>query len=476
MFSLFAPPETRQSVAFIENFRTSLFPWVLAPIGTSKALPVTFAPHQHGGASDWIRKTQKAGRNVALLMAETHGAVTGVKLVRGHLRGTRHFGVKLLASHVAKLDQFKPAPFLRINIGHWVYVAWRLMNECPVEAVEAVEDRVAKQLGGKGLRHFIPVAGTMYQGAMARLECLYKDRISVLTDFATPQVTLATKKGGDAPAALFTSAATITQQSTDWLWPNVFPAGALSLLSGQPKAGKTQVSLDCAARISAGLGWPTGERCATGGVAIFEVEDMGASSIVPRLVAAGADLSRIVIRDAQGGALDISEQMPRVASELAAVGGVRLLVLSPLLAFFGTGVSDDATIRRRLRPLLEWAANTGAAVLGIVHPPKRPGNNLEAQFAGADTYRRAARAAWVVMPDPADNAAADAEQKRRLLVCAGINAAADDLRLRFRIEGVEVDGIGASRIAWERGGGGVDRRSNVVKLDDRRKERRHEDA
>ena len=105
MFSLFAPRDCRQAVAFLEGLRSSLFPWTLiATGGNGRAPVVTFTPQLHGAAGDWIMKMQRQRRNVLLLMAETHGAVTGVKLMRGHLRGTRHFGVKVTTANVTLTD------------------------------------------------------------------------------------------------------------------------------------------------------------------------------------------------------------------------------------------------------------------------------------------------------------------------------------------------------------------------------------
>jgi putative DNA primase/helicase len=446
MFSLFAPRDCNQAIAFLEHFRTSLFPWTLIATGRGRAQVVTFTPQLHGAAADWIMKMQRQSRNVLLLMAETHGSVTGVQLVRGHLRGTRHFGVKLLLSQTEALEKFTPKPFLRLEAGDRLYAAWRFINEVPIERAEALATTVAARLGGVSLGHMTPLPGLIHEDAKVELAHLYKDRLNVLTDFSKPAETTLEAA---TPPSFFTAASTITAEPESWLWPGVVPSGALTLLSGQPKAGKTQITLDAAARISAGLPWPTGETSEAGRVAVFELEDKAESSIVPRLTAMGADIRNVVVRDAKDGPLNLAEDMGKVAASLDQLGGVRLLTLSPLLAFFGQAATDDAEVRRRLRPLLEWAATNGTAVIGVLHPPKRSGQSLEAQFAGADTYRRAARAAWVVAPDATDKEP-DVKRKRRALMCAGINGAADDLRLFFRIKGVEVDGIETSRIVWQR--------------------------
>jgi hypothetical protein len=445
MFSLFAPRDCRQAVAFLEHFRTSLYPWTLIATGRGRAQVVTFPPQLHGAASAWIMKMQRQGRDVLLLMAETHGSVTGVQLVRGHLRGTRHFGVKLLLSQTEALKEFTPKPFLRLEAGGRLYAAWRFINEVPIERAEALAARVAAQLGGVKLGHLLPLPGIVNEGAKVELIHLIKDRLNVLTDFAEP-----TPPASEAssPASIFTQASTITAEAENWLWPGVVPSGALTLISGQPKAGKTQITLDAAARISAGLDWPLGEPCDAGRAAVFELEDKASSSIVPRLLAAGAVINNILVRDGKDGPINLAEDMVKVAAALQQTGGVRLLTLSPLLSFFGQAATDDTEVRRRLAPLLTWAAETGTAIIGVLHPPKRPGQSLEAQFAGADTYRRAARAAWVVAPDATDKEP-DAKRKRRALMCAGINGASDDLRLFFRIKGVEVNGIETSRIDWQ---------------------------
>ena len=140
--------------------------------------------------------------------------------------------------------------------------------------------------------------------------------------------------------------------------------------------------------------------------------------------------------------------MAVLTAQADAMGGVRLVALSPILAFFGKSVGgDDTAVRARLAPLLLWAARNQVAVLGLLHPAKNAGRALEAQFAGADAYRRAARSAFVAMPDPGDPNPVE-KRKRRVLVCAGVNGWSDDQRCFYRIEGATVDGRSTSRVVW----------------------------
>jgi putative DNA primase/helicase len=251
------------------------------------------------------------------------------------------------------------------------------------------------------------------------------------------------------PAFVSASAKVDPGKATAWLWPGVLPLGALTLLTGQPKAGKSTIAVAMAAVTSAGGVWPTGERCKPGNVLLLEVEDSFSDTQL-RLAAAGADLRRVVVRDREQGPIDLStvEGMAVLTGQADAMGGSRLVVLSPVLAFFGKSVGgDDAALRQRIAPLLLWAARNKVSVLGLLHPAKNAGKGLESQFAGADAYRRAARSAFVVMPDASDPNPVE-KLKRRVLVCAGINGASDDFRLFYRIQGATVDGQSTSRVAW----------------------------
>jgi len=247
----------------------------------------------------------------------------------------------------------------------------------------------------------------------------------------------------EAPALTTAAIPADPSRATAWLWPGVLPLGALTLLTGQPKMGKSTIAVAMAAAVSSGGTWPTGEDCAPGGVILIETEDSFTDTQL-RLMAAGADLRRVMVRDREAGPLDLStaEGMAALHGQASAMGGVRLLVLSPLLSFFGKSVGgDDTAIRGRLAPLLQWAAHHRVAVLGLMHPAKNAGRGLEAQFAGADGYRRAARSAFVAMRDPSDS-------NRRVLVCAGVNGASGDFGLFFGIEGAEAAGQQTSRVIW----------------------------
>ena len=71
----------------------------------------------------------------------------------------------------------------------------------------------------------------------------------------------------------------------------------ISLFGGQPGCGKTIVLLDIVATVTTGRDWPDGAKNTSGpkDVILLASEDGEADTIKPRLIAAGADMKRIIV-------------------------------------------------------------------------------------------------------------------------------------------------------------------------------------
>jgi putative DNA primase/helicase len=57
--------------------------------------------------------------------------------------------------------------------------------------------------------------------------------------------------------------------------------------------GKTTIAMKMAATVSTGGAWSDGSRCAPGNVIIWSGEDDPTDTLVPRLIASGADRTRV---------------------------------------------------------------------------------------------------------------------------------------------------------------------------------------
>lgn len=253
------------------------------------------------------------------------------------------------------------------------------------------------------------------------------------------------------PALALRLAAAIDMRPVSWVWPGRIAAGKLTLIAGAPGAGKSQVALAIAAAVTIGARWPCSDHVApAGGVVICAAEDNADDTIVPRLVAAGADRDRVCIvaavhEEGRRRALDLSAHLAVIDDALEARNDVRLIVLDPVTSYMGRIDSHRVTdVRGVLEPLADMAARRGVAILAITHPPKAGGTAAMHRFVGSGAYIAVARSAYLLARDPDSD-----DEHRRLFLPVKSNLAPLGKGLALRLEQTIVaDGIVASRIAW----------------------------
>ena len=237
----------------------------------------------------------------------------------------------------------------------------------------------------------------------------------------------------------------VEPERVSWLWPGRLPLGKLSVLDGDPGLGKSAVTLDLAARVSAGLELPDGELCEPAGVVLLSAEDGLADTIRPRLDAAGADTGRIVglspmvEGSSSGQPISIPKDLNMIERAIGRVGA-SLVVVDPLMAFLsgGTDSHKDQDIRRVLTPLASLAERTRAAVLVVRHLNKAAGGNTLYRGGGSIGIIGAARSGLVIAPDPED-------PEPRLLAANKHNLSKAASSLVFHV-GTSTNG--AARVVW----------------------------
>jgi len=164
---------------------------------------------------------------------------------------------------------------------------------------------------------------------------------------------------------------TVRPRKLEWLWASRVPAGKITILTGKPQIGKSLISLDLAARVSSGKILPgDGRARRPASVVLMTAEDDIEDTVVPRLMAAGADLDNILVISSIAGRWPLLGDVHALAKTMERNKAV-LLIVDPMTAYLGsTDAYSDAQVRAYLTPLTEAAKEGDFSVLLIRHPRK----------------------------------------------------------------------------------------------------------
>lgn len=170
----------------------------------------------------------------------------------------------------------------------------------------------------------------------------------------------------------------IEKESVPWLWHPVVPLGFLTLLQGDPGAGKGWFYLALAASLSIGQ-WPFffngGVSCAAeSNILIATNEDRPSSSIKARLEVMGGNQRRIHWfsgkkrpGDERLSAITMAD-IPMMEHAIRQTGS-QLLVIDPMTGYLPDNVNPNRAeqVRRMLAPLDALAHRTQCAIIAVGH-------------------------------------------------------------------------------------------------------------
>lgn len=256
-----------------------------------------------------------------------------------------------------------------------------------------------------------------------------------------------------ADGVILTCAATLTPEPVAWLWDGWLALGKFHVLAGAPGQGKTTIAAACMATVSGGGRWPDRSRCVPGNVLMWSGEDDPADTLLPRLLAMGADPSRVFFVtgsrvDGEVLPFDPARDMGDLLAQAERVGDVRLLVVDPVVSAVAGDSHKNTEVRRALQPLVDLGASLGAAVLGISHFSKgSAGRDPTERVVGSMAFGAVARLVLCA----AKVKGQDGEDDRRILVRSKSNIGPDDGGFEYGIGQVELDaypGVRASLIEW----------------------------
>ncbi|HPP52858.1 MAG TPA: AAA family ATPase [Thermoguttaceae bacterium] len=249
------------------------------------------------------------------------------------------------------------------------------------------------------------------------------------------------------PGPVILNLADVQPEAIQWLWPDRFPLGKVSLLVGMPGGGKSLLTIDIAARLSRGLQWPDGAGCPEGDSLFIVAEDGLADTVRPRAEAAEARLERIHVLEAiqrvnDGEIYKMPVCLTCIEEIAQAMKQVRprLVVLDPIGHFLPVDVDVNAEnhVRQVLGRLAELAAEFETAIVLVAHRRKARADFADDVVLGSRGFVGLARAVWHVCRDGED-------ETRRLLVPGKNNLAGPVSGLGFRI----VSENGYPRLEWD---------------------------
>ena len=217
----------------------------------------------------------------------------------------------------------------------------------------------------------------------------------------------------------------VQREEVRWLWHPYIARGKITILQGDPGEGKTTLALHLAAAVTRGE-LPDGTKLEKPYNVLYQTAEDGiADTVVPRLLAAGADMSRIGSIMEETEPLDlIDTRLEQAMEELHPA----LVILDPLQAFLGADVNMHRAneIRPVMTILAQMAMRHQTAIVLIGHMNKQMGSKSLYRGLGSIDLTASSRSVLLMARDPK-------EQDVRVLMHIKSSLAKEGDPLAFRI-------------------------------------------
>jgi hypothetical protein len=190
----------------------------------------------------------------------------------------------------------------------------------------------------------------------------------------------------------------VTPEDPKWAWYPRIGLGSINLLGAKGGTGKGVLCANLAAHVTTGKRWPFSEvRAPLGSVLWCETEDSFKRAVVPRLIANGADLKRVILKKPD-------EFFQLDLGSYTDAKGVKLIVLSPLNSFLDMlkDPNNGQNVRRAMENLIEDIEDTDCALIGICHTNKKADLAAVERLLGSVEYVNAARSVLLLRKEPDD--------------------------------------------------------------------------
>lgn len=217
----------------------------------------------------------------------------------------------------------------------------------------------------------------------------------------------------------------IQAEPIEWIWQNYLAEGTFELLSAPPGTGKTTIAISFAACITTGKAWPDGTLPNNiGDVIIWSDEDSYQHVLVPRLIAAGADLSKVhflELQDVEDPNLAIKTLFSQWSSNR-----VKLIIIDSVMALVRGDSNKSSDVRNAINWLKPLAEKNHCAILGITHFTKGTANApIIERVTGSIAFAAMAR---IVL-----SCGQSSDNDSFMLLVAKSNIGQSDIGIKYRI-------------------------------------------
>lgn len=187
----------------------------------------------------------------------------------------------------------------------------------------------------------------------------------------------------------------IEVEAISWLWYPFIPYGKVTIIQGDPGEGKTTLVLQIIARLTKGESIINENANPPINVIYQTAEDGLSDTIKPRLLAANADCSKVLVIDDKDTPLTMRDiRLEKAIAETSA----KLVVLDPIQGFLGADVDMHRAneIRPIMKHIAELAGKYKCAVILIGHMNKCSVGKSAYRGLGSIDFQAAARSVLIV--------------------------------------------------------------------------------
>lgn len=200
----------------------------------------------------------------------------------------------------------------------------------------------------------------------------------------------------------FSSLDGVTPENVRWLWRGRIPIGEVTIVAGKGGIGKSLFLATLTAWITTGK--CKGEYMGTPQNVVFQAnEDSYEKTVVPRLLAAGADLRRVYRIDVELEGDPHSLMLPRDLAQIAGLVESEkpvAIIIDPLSSNMTDKDRNSPEVRNSYEKLRAFAERMNIAIIGNGHTRKGQSSDLLEALIGSSEIGNVIRAAIGIIRDP----------------------------------------------------------------------------